>query len=519
MIIFKISYCDQPDEIIMLITGLRRQRYGKPNTSQRESSIDDVPTRSPTQKITFMMPFMKDQSVSKPDFIPMQRQKDVPRHGLTIRNIREQVSTALTKLSQGFGRPQMSSDVDEQRPPFSPLRFMLMRALARPKLPQGKLTRPPTPTPPPPPQRLPFGPRIRIMLPRPRPAQLPFIHTQQSIPNLMPARALPTPARPVKIPMMNRMPPFPLDEQSDKDEQNRENGYSIFTPRFKNMKKIKSANHDNRHLNNVSPSNKFTLLQVFVNKPHGGMSPMNTMQRPRVSATLKKPPPPPPVAKSNPFNPMMMQSARNNRFPPFMMHSMNPNHISAPFMHAPMPHPPMPHHHHHESFHSHNNDQIHRPFRPSFPLMRNPFNNPSRRPLLKELREPVRRPHRPIVVVTEQEEEEEYIEQTRYNCLLPLAPGRCKSYHTKWYYNQDSNTCEIFYFTGCGGNGNNFETWEECAALCLGKTKTVTMCNHSSKYMYRTIITVQSSVINHVYILLTQKCCFNANTYIFINLQ
>ncbi|KRY58971.1 Mitochondrial inner membrane protein OXA1L, partial [Trichinella britovi] len=53
------------------------------------------------------------------------------------------------------------------------------------------------------------------------------------------------------------------------------------------------------------------------------------------------------------------------------------------------------------------------------------------------------------------------------NCLLDVNPGLCKNVQLRWYFNKKKGTCESFIYGGCGGNGNNFQTEEECQNQCL----------------------------------------------------
>jgi hypothetical protein len=39
---------------------------------------------------------------------------------------------------------------------------------------------------------------------------------------------------------------------------------------------------------------------------------------------------------------------------------------------------------------------------------------------------------------------------------------------TRWYFNKESGDCKEFYFGGCDGNENNFETETECRMACKG---------------------------------------------------
>lgn len=51
-------------------------------------------------------------------------------------------------------------------------------------------------------------------------------------------------------------------------------------------------------------------------------------------------------------------------------------------------------------------------------------------------------------------------------CTLRLAQGDCHASILSYFYNVDTNACEEFYYTGCGGNENRFNTREECEQQC-----------------------------------------------------
>lgn len=52
-------------------------------------------------------------------------------------------------------------------------------------------------------------------------------------------------------------------------------------------------------------------------------------------------------------------------------------------------------------------------------------------------------------------------------CLLPKDPGPCEALISRYYYNQYSGRCEHFYYGGCEGNANNFESKQECQTACV----------------------------------------------------
>uniref|UniRef100_A0A0K8TK00 BPTI/Kunitz inhibitor domain-containing protein n=1 Tax=Lygus hesperus TaxID=30085 RepID=A0A0K8TK00_LYGHE len=55
-------------------------------------------------------------------------------------------------------------------------------------------------------------------------------------------------------------------------------------------------------------------------------------------------------------------------------------------------------------------------------------------------------------------------------CLLPQAPGLCKAAFRRYYFDASSQQCVLFTYGGCMGNGNNFQTKEECEQTCAHNT-------------------------------------------------
>ncbi|XP_050986781.1 collagen, type XXVIII, alpha 1b [Labeo rohita] len=56
---------------------------------------------------------------------------------------------------------------------------------------------------------------------------------------------------------------------------------------------------------------------------------------------------------------------------------------------------------------------------------------------------------------------------TEERCLLPLDPGPCREYVVKWYFDPKANSCAQFWFGGCKGNINQFDTQEACRKSCV----------------------------------------------------
>ncbi|MCP9259675.1 Papilin [Dirofilaria immitis] len=53
-------------------------------------------------------------------------------------------------------------------------------------------------------------------------------------------------------------------------------------------------------------------------------------------------------------------------------------------------------------------------------------------------------------------------------CFLPKVEGplRCNQLSARYWYDYTSKQCGAFWWRGCLGNDNNFETWEECQNFC-----------------------------------------------------
>nr|XP_042897682.1 actinia tenebrosa protease inhibitors-like [Parasteatoda tepidariorum] len=57
------------------------------------------------------------------------------------------------------------------------------------------------------------------------------------------------------------------------------------------------------------------------------------------------------------------------------------------------------------------------------------------------------------------------------SCSGEAEPGVCKGHFPSWYFDTKSGICKRFIYGGCGGNGNRYATEQECLQTCTAIEK------------------------------------------------
>ncbi|NXX50423.1 TFPI1 inhibitor, partial [Tricholaema leucomelas] len=64
---------------------------------------------------------------------------------------------------------------------------------------------------------------------------------------------------------------------------------------------------------------------------------------------------------------------------------------------------------------------------------------------------------------------------TGYFCFHEKDPGVCRGYFSRYFYNKETKSCEVFKYGGCFGNQNNFRSLEECQTTCQNNLLSLTL--------------------------------------------
>ncbi|KAH7973328.1 hypothetical protein HPB52_024136 [Rhipicephalus sanguineus] len=61
-------------------------------------------------------------------------------------------------------------------------------------------------------------------------------------------------------------------------------------------------------------------------------------------------------------------------------------------------------------------------------------------------------------------------------CELELDKGECGRSQQKWGFNKSTGKCELFSYSGCGGNDNRFDDKQACELACIAAATLSPLC-------------------------------------------
>ncbi len=59
---------------------------------------------------------------------------------------------------------------------------------------------------------------------------------------------------------------------------------------------------------------------------------------------------------------------------------------------------------------------------------------------------------------------------------MPVNEGPCNRNVQRYFFNAFKKDCEAFRYSGCGGNENNFMTYDSCKRTCVNILKEHELC-------------------------------------------
>ncbi|XP_016301116.1 boophilin-H2-like isoform X1 [Sinocyclocheilus anshuiensis] len=109
-------------------------------------------------------------------------------------------------------------------------------------------------------------------------------------------------------------------------------------------------------------------------------------------------------------------------------------------------------------------------------------------PLAKHVEAPLNASHLPLQRMSKPSAQEAEFNPPEF-CLSPVDRGNCEGSERRFVYNPRTERCQMFRYSGCGGNKNNFVHKRHCMKMCMKdhRRKQIRIKTRNSNILFRSV--------------------------------
>ncbi|XP_016150075.1 tissue factor pathway inhibitor-like isoform X1 [Sinocyclocheilus grahami] len=114
---------------------------------------------------------------------------------------------------------------------------------------------------------------------------------------------------------------------------------------------------------------------------------------------------------------------------------------------------------------------------------------PKTEPLIKHVEAPLNASHLPMQRMSQPSAQEPEFNPPEF-CLSPVDRGDCDGSVRRYVYNPRTERCQMFRYSGCGGNKNNFVHKRHCMKMCMkdhSRRKQIRIKTKNSNILFRSV--------------------------------
>ncbi|XP_016375714.1 tissue factor pathway inhibitor-like isoform X1 [Sinocyclocheilus rhinocerous] len=113
---------------------------------------------------------------------------------------------------------------------------------------------------------------------------------------------------------------------------------------------------------------------------------------------------------------------------------------------------------------------------------------PKTEPLAKHVEAPLNASHLPLRRMSKPSAQEAEFNPPEF-CLSPVDRGNCEGSERRFVYNTRTERCQMFRYSGCGGNKNNFVHKRHCMKMCMKdhRRKQIRIKTRNSNILFRSV--------------------------------